>query len=219
MAEASAGEVVVAYLAHERGAHGYPFARSFGAPSTRAAGRTPREPGAPLQRLDDLRQLPALGRGETGSKSDVIQLALIAIETEQQRPDLVRLRARVPEAGHHAIGGAEPLDLLHRVAIAGVIRLVRPFGDHSIAAECRVLAHPAFRLRDIRRRWRQLHDAAGIGLLHEGVQAHATLVERKTREVAASIVDEEIEHDEPGRRLSSELPDTALGRVDAHQQI
>jgi hypothetical protein len=50
--------------------------------------------------------------------TDDVELALFVVEAEDQRAERVRL---LPEAegGHHAVGGAQPLDLRHPLSLAG----------------------------------------------------------------------------------------------------
>ena len=67
----------------------------------------------------------------------MVQQPFVVIEAEQQRADYlpaVDLVGRIAEAADHAIGAAEFLDLLHAVAVAGLIGQVDPLGDHAVTA-------------------------------------------------------------------------------------
>src|SRR5262249_22828007 len=82
-----------------------------------AAGRVAGEAGRLDQALELLRQRLAFARADAGRKSDVMQQAVVVIESEQQRAHGLAVRA-VAEAADYAIGAAIVLDLLHGSALA-----------------------------------------------------------------------------------------------------
>ena len=93
-------------------------------------GAFPVKPGASAQRLELPRQGRALGVGDGGGEADMVELAGIVIEAQQQRADEAAV-ALVAEAADDAIGRAQALDLDHR-PLAGLIGIVEALGDHAV---------------------------------------------------------------------------------------
>jgi len=67
------------------------------------------------QRFEQRHQLLADFHIERRRHADVMEIAMLVIETEQERADAFTLAVLVPpEAGDDAVGGARVLDLEHR---------------------------------------------------------------------------------------------------------
>src|SRR5262249_6505701 len=145
VAEAAAGEVVVADLADKFGLECLPFAAAFGAPATGAAGSFAGESGTATQPFDDGLEFPSLLRGEAGAEADVIELAMVVVEAKEQRADGF-IFAGIAKTADHAIGGADALDLLHRGAFARGVRQVCALGDDAVEAGRGAFFHPALSL-------------------------------------------------------------------------
>src|SRR5579872_3009500 len=85
MAEATAGEVIVAHLANQLRLEGLPFHGAFGAPAAEPARSLAGKAGGCDQGLDNsLQFMPLLG-GEAGSKSHVIEQPLVVIGAGPRR--------------------------------------------------------------------------------------------------------------------------------------
>ena len=77
-------------------------------------------------RLQEADQLAPLLLGERGGDADVLELAGVVPQAQQQRADHGAGAVLVPaEAGHHAIGGAQVLDLGHLALAGQVAQVVR----------------------------------------------------------------------------------------------
>src|SRR5260370_1045733 len=131
LAAAAAGaHVMVAHLDAQLRAQRLPLAGTRSAPAARAAGRVAGKPGRLDQRLELPRKRLAIEVVQGRGKPDVIELALVVVEAEQQRPD----QARVPlvaEPADHAICRAPFLDLEHG-ALARLVNAVDAFGDPPV---------------------------------------------------------------------------------------
>src|SRR5262249_696516 len=105
VAKAIAGRMIVAHFDDDLWFDRFPLAAALGAPAARAPRRLAGETRRFHERLEFLGQRRALcvrnGRGE----ADMVELALVVVETEQEGADLVAARG-VAEAADHAIGGA-----------------------------------------------------------------------------------------------------------------
>src|SRR6201995_1826617 len=157
MAKALAAEMVVADLDHELRLERTPLCRPLGRPAARAARRVAGEAGLCNQRLEAVGQCGLVVALDRGGEADMVQQSLVIVEAEQQRADHlppVDLVARVAEPAYHAIGAAQFLDLLHAVAIAGLIGQVDALGDHAVTAPAR-LRQPFLRKGVAWRRSRQ----------------------------------------------------------------
>src|SRR5205807_4455472 len=83
-------------------------------------------------RLEELDQLAALHGAEGARDADVLELPLVVPQSQKQRSNQGARPVLVPsETGHHAVGGAQVLDLGH-LALAGQIWLVGALGDHPV---------------------------------------------------------------------------------------
>src|SRR6185312_16179 len=82
------------------------------------------------QRLQNALQLLAVRRREAGAESDVIELAALVVEAQQQGADfltwLLTFSVRPAEAAHYAIGGTQAFDLYHAGALARHVYAVEP---------------------------------------------------------------------------------------------
>ncbi len=68
----------------------------------------------------------------------MVQDALPVIKTEQERTHHVAALV-ISKAPDHAVGTAQVLDLLHRIALSGAVREVATFGDDAIERTAEVL--------------------------------------------------------------------------------
>ena len=157
MAEAIALQVVVLHFAHSLDAQRLPGEVLARAPATLPAGHAaapriglrPRAPGVLLQRvlaqrLELPHELLAHGHRERRGHADVLQLAAVIVEAEEQRADRV-LTCLVPaEASHDAVGGARVLDLDHR-ALTGLVRELGRLRDDAVQPRALELLEPFFR--------------------------------------------------------------------------
>src|SRR5207244_2217807 len=88
VAEAAAGNLVVADLCHEHWSQRLEMAGALGVPAARASGRSASE----ARRLDESLQVPGqlrpLCRRDRGGKADMIEQSLIIVESKKQRADL-----------------------------------------------------------------------------------------------------------------------------------
>jgi len=76
--------MIVAHLDDQARLDRLPFARAFGAPAARSAGRLAGEAGAASDRLEAVREIRlVLGRERRG-EADMVELAVGAVETDQQ---------------------------------------------------------------------------------------------------------------------------------------
>src|SRR5205085_11584781 len=105
-----------------------PRVDDLGAPETRPDRRATVEARRLNQRLHHLGDLLSVRALEARRKTDVVQQAVIVVETQQQRADNLGPFA-VAKAADDAIGRPSPLDLLHAVALARAIRQIEPLGD------------------------------------------------------------------------------------------
>src|SRR5207244_8874293 len=80
--------------------------------------------GVATVRLEELDQLAALHGAEGARDAHVLELPLVVPQSQQQRSNQGAGPVLVPsETGHHAIGGAQVLDLGH-LALARLLWLV-----------------------------------------------------------------------------------------------
>src|SRR3954453_19415545 len=127
MAYAVARDVVERDLAHELGPEPLPHELLVGLP----AGRLPRAPLPGAVRLEEAEQLALLLRLEAGCVSHDVQLPVVVVEAEDQRPDRALLLAH-PERHDHGVRRPDPLDLHHPGALARPVRGVGLLRDHAL---------------------------------------------------------------------------------------
>ena len=75
----------------------------------------------------------------------MVQKSFIIIEAEQERADdpLSTLKPfPVSKTSDDAVGASMRLDLLHPLAVPGLIGKIKAFGDHSIRPAARLLEPP-----------------------------------------------------------------------------
>src|ERR1041385_973338 len=137
VAETLAAEMVVADFHHQLRLQWAPLRGALGRPAARAARRVAGEAWLADQRFELCSQRQLLLALDCGSEADMMQQPPIIVQTEQQRADHLlarKLVGRVAKAANDAIGAAKFLDLLHAVAVAGLIRQVETLGDHAAGA-------------------------------------------------------------------------------------
>src|SRR4051812_38889634 len=147
VAETFAAEMIVADFDHQLGFQRTPLGRTFGGPAARAARRVAGESRRSDQSFEFCGQRGLLLALDRGGESDVMQQPCIVVEAEQQRTDdfpPVQSVGRVAKPADDAVGAAKILDLLHAVAIAGLVWQVDAFGDPAVKTAAR-LAEPFFR--------------------------------------------------------------------------
>ena len=76
--------------------------------------------------------------------AQVVEIALVVVHAEQQRPDALAV-LRQPVAAHHAVGRAAVLDLHHRT-LAGRVGPIGALGDDAVMAHALHLGEPLQRL-------------------------------------------------------------------------
>src|SRR3954468_6052040 len=156
------------------------------------------------QRLDPREDLVVLARGD-GRRADVIDLAVVAVQTEQQRRDPRRLLLPA-NADDHAVGGLERLHLQHAVARARQVRQAELLRDYSVQAGRLEAVEPALRDVGVERGRREPEAVAEL------LDLRAALLERFLVDRLA-VPEQHVEDDEFGRDLRRELADARLGRV------
>ena len=113
VSEAIVGDVIETHLRHKLRTYRLPLPTSLRAPPARAARRLAGKAGRLSQRLQPLRQRAPVVIGDGRREPNVIELARIIVESEQERPDLPAI-AQVAKSTDHAVGSAEALHLDHR---------------------------------------------------------------------------------------------------------
>jgi hypothetical protein len=89
-------------------------------PPARTARRGAREAGRGDQFLKLLRECWTFSGSDGGRKADVMQQAVIIVETQQDRADNLAFAA-VAKAPDNTVRAAKAFDLLHPVALAGAV--------------------------------------------------------------------------------------------------
>ena len=113
MAKAAAGDVTISHFDDQLRSYRLPSSRPLSVPAARPSWSVAIKAGAADKRFELAvsfgRSAAEMGRGG----SDMVELALGIVEAEEQRADRARILS-VAKSAHHAIGGAQPLDLEHR---------------------------------------------------------------------------------------------------------
>ena len=147
-----------------------------------------------------------LARGDRG-RADVVDLAVVAVEAEQQRREPGRLLLPA-HAEDDAVRGLVLLDLDDGLARAGPVREPEPLRDHAVeAAESSESSQPCA-ARAVAGRGREAE-------ARERLDAPAALLERELVHRLA-VPEQHVEDDELGGDLGRQPPDPRLGRVQAH---
>jgi hypothetical protein len=208
VAEAVAGHLVVLHLGDQIPAQRLPLRRAFCRPAARPAGRVAGEARRFDQRLQPLDQLGLVAGGR--AEADMVELAVIPEQPEQQRADFALARG-IAEAAHHAVGGPDLLDLQHR-ALARPVRLVQPLGDDTVQGAARA-REPAARLLARSGCRRQQQGGRAMGRM-EPLQRGAALRQRSRRQQVA-VGGEQVEEHILRGRLRRQLADPAFRRMQA----
>src|SRR3954470_24338122 len=123
--KAFTGEMIVGDLDHELRLQRTPLCRAFGRPAARAAWCVAGKAFLGDQRHELRGQRRLLVFLDCRGEADMVQQPLVVIAAEQQRAyplfAVVAFIGSVAEAADDAVGAAEVLDLLHALAIAGLI--------------------------------------------------------------------------------------------------
>src|SRR5690349_5482828 len=212
VAKSVAGHMVVADLDNELGPKRLPVSRAFGAPAARTARCIAGEAGRLDQTLEKPGELGPLGTRNGRGEADMVELALLVVETKQQRADLPA-RLLVAEAADDAICRPDVLDLQHG-AFARAIGALEPLGDDAVEIAAGG-EEPLPRLAGIGRDRRQAEDAAA-GAEIKPLEGAAPLRQGPFEQALAGLAHQAVEQDDPRRVLGGKLPDAAGGRVKPH---
>ena len=167
------------------------------------------------QRLQLLDELGPARLGEAGADADVLELALVVVEAEQEAAEQRPLGGGVlvlAVAGDDHVGGARVLDLEHGAAVLGVRRVER-LGDHAVEPGALELVEPALRLLRVLRGAGQVAGPLGAQPAQRLLHRRAPLAQGPV-DVRLVAEGEQVEGHEAGRRLLGQHVDPGLGRVD-----
>src|SRR5258706_3274065 len=152
----------------------------------------------------------------------MIGLSPFVIQAEQYGADSLLFLGCVAESAHNAIRRADALDLLHAIAIPGVIRLMSQLGNYTIKAKRGESGDPFLCLCVLTGRWRDAKSffggASSDELREEMVQCLLPLGERHIQKRFVGRIDQQIKTKISARRLAAEALDARLARMDALQQ-
>jgi hypothetical protein len=185
-------------------------------PPALAAGRAhPAEPPVALERSQPLPELASLLRLERGRVSDVVEVALVVVEAQEQGSDaVVVLRDAVP--ADHAVRGL-PMLHLHPPARAAQVGLIGALRDDPVLTQPGLVREPPLGRCEVIGPGRQEEVRPGVEIVEilrrlADVQARAqlreplpTLDEGHRREVRPVL--QQVEEDQGGRDLGRELAD------------
>ena len=146
----------------------------------------------------------AAGRDRGGA--DVVELAVVVVEAEQERCEMGGLRLPA-DADDHAVRGLVRLDLHHRLAGAGKIGQVEALGDHAVEPDRVEAVEPPLGCAGVARRRRDRE--------RQLLERCSPLLERLLVDRLA-LPEQDVEGDELRRDLGGEPADAALGRVEPH---
>ena len=198
MADPLPGDVVESHLANELGPQSLPYEFLVGLPAARLTGSA--LVGA--IRLQQLDQLPLLARLEAGGVSHHVQLAIVAVQAQDERADRALLLAEA-EGGHHRIRRADALDLDHPGALARQVRRAS-FLRHDALRQA---SEPLPRVVAVGGDRGEQHRIGD----HGGEPLAALVVGKLEQQLVA--LGEEVERNQPGRRLLGQPLDPRRGRV------
>ena len=139
------------------------------------------------------------------SRADVVDLAVVAVQAEEECRDPVRLRLPA-HPDDDAVGGLLRLHLGDALARAGQVREVEPLCDHAVEADCLEAVEPG-RVLGPGRSWRE-RARSGFALRSS---FERRLASGSGHDLFA-LPDEHVEGDEAGGDLAGQLSDPALGR-------
>src|SRR6185503_20105581 len=110
MAEAVAGDVVIAYLDHQFCAKRLPLGRTRCAPATRSPWRIAGEAGRGHKLFQTLGEGRLFSVGEGRGEADMVQKPILVVEPQQQRSHQLS-PGLVAETAYYAISSAKAFDL------------------------------------------------------------------------------------------------------------
>src|SRR5262249_22069788 len=131
VAKAVPGEMIVLNFHHELRLERLPLRGAAGRPPARPAGRVAAEPGRRNEPLELEGERFFLAGADGGGEADMVQKAILAIKSEQERADH-RFTLVVAETANHAVRAAVVLHLLHSGALARAIVEIAALGDNSV---------------------------------------------------------------------------------------
>ena len=157
-------------------------------------------------------QFLALLAGEAGAHADVLQVAGIIEEPEEERPHVRARAVLVPaEASHHAV--AIPLVLhLEHDALVGLVPDRDRFGHDAIEAGAFEAAEPIGGDVRLAGRRSEVNGRGGVG--EQFLQAAAAILKGLVAEIAIAFA-EEIEEDHGGGDLAGKQFDARGGGMEA----
>ena len=213
MPEAVALELVVAHLDHELRLDRVPVELLALRPAALAArdALVAQVASALELRQRFLELAPDVSR-EARAVADEVELAVVAVETEQQRRDPALTLVAPAEADDHAVGGAIRLHLDYAFAGTRQVGLLEPLCDDPVEAGLVEPLEPALRLLGVELGGREA-EALRLALELTTPLGQRQLVQR------LALPDEDVEGDELGRDLRREPLDPALRRVEAHLEL
>ena len=136
-------------------------------------------------------------------------------EAEEQRADQRPGPVLVPaEAGHHAVGGADVLDLRHR-SLAGLVGRIGALRDHPVQPRALEDIEPSAGDRRVGRGRREMHRFGRIA--GQLLEPSAAFGEGAVAKVVVAL-GQAVEGDEGCRRGRGEHPDPRLGWMDPDEQ-
>jgi len=200
--------MVVAHLDDQLGFERHPFGGTLGAPAAWPAWCVAGEARLAFELFELLCQRGAIFICEAGGEADMVELARVIVETEQQRADELAA-GRISESADDAIGAAQMFQLQHR-ALTRQIRRIELLGDDTVEGPAR-MRQPGFGgfaiARVIGQTQRRRLANTGIELL----ERVATLRQRLIEKNAGLLGIETIKKDEDRRRLGREFSYPAFG--------
>ena len=153
--------------------------------------------------------------GERRGDADVVQLAAVVEQSEQQRTDHRIPAVLVPaESGDDAVGGARVLDLDHR-PLARLVAAVVRLGHHAVQAGAFESRQPVDRGRAVAGHRRHMNRRRDVG--ERALERPPALGHRLAAQVLA-VERQQIERHERGRRRLRELGDARCGRMQPQLQ-
>jgi hypothetical protein len=156
-------------------------------------------------------QLAPLRPLERACDADVAEDAVVVVQPEQQRRDLI---ARRSEPGDDAVGGVLGLDLDHDAAVRLVEKVTR-LGDDAVHAVADELLEPALRRPHVGGDRRQQQRRREV--LEQRLEPSPSLGERRLHQVVVAV-GEEVEGDERRRRLDPQTLDARPRRMHPLQE-
>ncbi len=146
--------------------------------------------------------------GSDGRGADVVDLAVVAIQAEEQRRDAVGLRLPT-HSDDDAVGRFLRLHLHHSVARTGEVCDVAAFRDDPVEADRLEAVEPVQGLVTVSGGWGELE------AVRASLQPRPPLRERLVPGLSA-FPDEDVEGDEARRDLRRQFVDPALGWMETH---